>query len=56
VPRIDVRILLAILVDMDTSDTLEGFPKDRVSTADFEEVIEIVLPLASKDCMLPDPK
>jgi hypothetical protein len=54
VPRIDVRILFAIVVDMDTS---EGFPKDRVSTAIFEEVIEMVLPLASKDCvLLADPK
>jgi hypothetical protein len=54
VPRIDGRILFAIVVDMDTS---EGFPKDRVSTAIFEEVIEMVLPLASKDCvLLADPK
>lgn len=52
--RIDVRILSAIVVDMDTS---EGFPKDRVSTAIFEEVIGMVLPLASKDCvLLADPK
>jgi hypothetical protein len=53
VPKIEV-ILSAILVEADTS---EGFPKDLVSTIILEDMVEIVLLAASKDCvLLADPK